>query len=36
MFLFLPGAQPRAEGTVGEAESGIGWVRHDYGTDVSV
>ena len=36
MILFLSGAQRRAEGTVGEAESGIGWVWHDYGTDISV
>ena len=34
MILFLSGAQRRAEGTVGEAGSGIGWV--DYGTDISV
>ena len=36
MILFLSGAQRRAEGTVGEAESGIGWVWHDYGTGISV
>ena len=36
IILFLSGAQRRAEGTVGEAESGIGWVWHDYGTDISV
>ena len=36
MILFLSGAQRRAEGTVAEVESGIGWVRHDYRTDISV
>ena len=36
MILFLSGAQRRAEGTVAEVESGIGWVWHDYGTDISV
>ena len=35
LILFLSGAQRRAEGTVGEAESGIGWVWHDCGTDIS-
>ena len=30
MILFLSGAQRRAEGTVGEVESGIGWVLFSF------